>query len=1072
MSVSLAAKHPKMNSANLLGGLLVMIAYVVTGKLGMLLALAPDYASPIFLPAGIAVAAVLIGGARTLPWIFIAALIVAGQSNPAAALVIAAASTMQALCGGWLLRRVLGYPTMLDQKREVLSFLVSVPLICLVSAGISMLGLWALGIVEGESLLRGFATWWVGDTLGVMVMFPISMIVAGEPRALWRSRLLSVAIPMLLILATFVVIYLKACELESTESLAEFREISKQSVYRIQDSYEEQTSLLEQVNSLFIHQPNELVSRQEFHRFVQKSLQRFSMIQALEWVPYVASSDRVDFVAEQRKDIPDFNIRERTANGSMQDATVHESYYPVTYLEPHTGNDAALGFDLASNAVRKASIDLAIRTGVTVASGAVKLVQEKQQQSGVLLIAAVKPKDNQSALVLTVLRVGDFMEKILENGRELLYTRLIDVDDQQTLYSNFADDGQKAIFTRDFDFGTRHYRLETAPTAVYYARHPAWESWFVLVIGNLFAGLFGAFLLVDTGHTARIESQVIERTRKLKESESRFHFMLENSPIAVRIVTLSTGRVVFANQAYAELINQPANQLIGVNPASYYAHPQEYEEIIARLGRGEQVTNRLVELSIPNAADHRKWTLASYLQLEFEQQPAIMGWFYDITEQKRGEERIQTLVNEQKAMLENDLVGIVRVSDRVILWANPSFEKMLGYERGEMVGLPTRTNFVDAEAYEALGKAAYPVLLAGGIYRVQMPHRRKDGSVIWVDMSGSMLDLETGESMWAFLDITERKAAEEKLRYSEQRFRDVSNASGEYLWEIDVNMVYTYVSSRVIDVKGYTPAQLLGHTPMEFMVEEDVEAVGAIVNQAIAHRAPFKLQHRDIAQDGRVLWEAVNGVPICDAEGKVIGLRGTGLNITERKNMEDQVHLLAFYDALTGLPNRRLLDERLAQALASSRRTGCYGALMFLDLDNFKPLNDTYGHAVGDLLLIEAAKRLKHCVREIDAVARFGGDEFVALLNDLKTDQEESMLHAAAIAEKIRISLSTPYFLKLHTEGGASVTVEHRCTVSIGVALFGAYEGGQDELMKWADAAMYQAKAAGRNSIRFYGRDA
>lgn len=141
-------------------------------------------------------------------------------------------------------------------------------------------------------------------------------------------------------------------------------------------------------------------------------------------------------------------------------------------------------------------------------------------------------------------------------------------------------------------------------------------------------------------------------------------------------------------------------------------------------------------------------------------------------------------------------------------------------------------------------------------------------------------------------EISERKHAEEILRYSEQRFRDVSDAAGEYIWEIDVNMVYTYVSNRSVDVKGYTPEELVGHTPMEFMPVEDIEPVGEIVNRSIANKAPFKLQHRDITRSGEVLWEEVNGVPFYDENGLMVGLRGTGLNITGRKQAEEKIRKL------------------------------------------------------------------------------------------------------------------------------------------------------------------------------------
>ena len=191
-------------------------------------------------------------------------------------------------------------------------------------------------------------------------------------------------------------------------------------------------------------------------------------------------------------------------------------------------------------------------------------------------------------------------------------------------------------------------------------------------------------------------------------------------------------------------------------------------------------------------------------------------------------------------------------------------------------------------------------------------------------------------------------------------------------------------------------------------------------------------------------------------------------DITERKHTEQQILNLASHDALTQLPNRRLLDDRLEQTMANGKRSRRYSALMFLDLDNFKPVNDLHGHNVGDLLLIEAAHRLSSCVRAVDTVARFGGDEFALILSELDGDRSESTKHANLVAEKVRAILNKPYLLKYQLDGEAETMVEHQCTASIGVVLFLDHGASQHDLLKWADTAMYEAKEAGRNLIRFY----
>jgi diguanylate cyclase (GGDEF)-like protein/hemerythrin-like metal-binding protein len=203
-------------------------------------------------------------------------------------------------------------------------------------------------------------------------------------------------------------------------------------------------------------------------------------------------------------------------------------------------------------------------------------------------------------------------------------------------------------------------------------------------------------------------------------------------------------------------------------------------------------------------------------------------------------------------------------------------------------------------------------------------------------------------------------------------------------------------------------------------------------------------------------------------DGEVAGRVWSFRDVSERKKMEQQVFHLAYYDALTNLPNRRLLMDRLNLAIASGKRKNLYGALMFLDLDNFKPLNDTHGHGAGDLLLVEVATRLKSCVRETDTVARFGGDEFVVMLNELGSNRAEATSQARIVAEKIHSSLAEPYWL---SQGGNQInklSIEHHCTTSVGVVVFHNHEGSLDDILNWADSAMYQAKEEGRNLIRFH----
>jgi diguanylate cyclase (GGDEF)-like protein len=229
-----------------------------------------------------------------------------------------------------------------------------------------------------------------------------------------------------------------------------------------------------------------------------------------------------------------------------------------------------------------------------------------------------------------------------------------------------------------------------------------------------------------------------------------------------------------------------------------------------------------------------------------------------------------------------------------------------------------------------------------------------------------------------------------------------------------------------------------------------------------------QLEFRFLTANGKVRHMESRGSVIRDSAGKVARVVVVSQDITERRQLQDEVRQLAFHDPLTGLPNRRLLCDRLSQAMAASARSGAYGALMFIDLDHFKSLNDRHGHEVGDLLLVEAADRLRSCVREVDTVARFGGDEFVVVLSELAIDRSESLAQASVIAEKLRLALAQTYRLAVGAAGADCPTVEHRCTACIGVVLFNSQNTSHDEIFRGADAAMYQAKKDGPNLVRFF----
>jgi diguanylate cyclase (GGDEF)-like protein/PAS domain S-box-containing protein len=352
--------------------------------------------------------------------------------------------------------------------------------------------------------------------------------------------------------------------------------------------------------------------------------------------------------------------------------------------------------------------------------------------------------------------------------------------------------------------------------------------------------------------------------------------------------------------------------------------------------------------------------------------------------------------------------------------------------------------------------------------------RRHDGVYRWIIDEGTPR-FDSGNFagfVGHCFDISDRKRMEMELQSSQERLQLALSGGELGFWDWNIPSGEVLYSEHWFSMLGLPmgEAKLDLDSWIKLIHPDDLASVNAALESHLKGQAPaYESEHRVRHQDGRWLWLLDRGrVVEWDEAGAPVRAVGTYFDITERKRMENHIRELAFHDSLTQLPNRRLLRDRLTQAMAASKRGGFFGALMFLDLDNFKPLNDAHGHEAGDLLLIETADRLKACVREMDTVARVGGDEFVVLLSELVTDRDDSTVQARNLAEKIRMALSEPYQLIIKHLAMADTTVTHHCTASIGVALFMNHEASPDEVLKWADAGMYLAKESGRNSVWFY----
>lgn len=420
----------------------------------------------------------------------------------------------------------------------------------------------------------------------------------------------------------------------------------------------------------------------------------------------------------------------------------------------------------------------------------------------------------------------------------------------------------------------------------------------------------------------------------------------------------------------------------------------------------------------------------------------------------------------------NDLIWLKDI-DGEYLACNKSFEQFVGAKEQDIIGktdfdlfdheLATMFRHYDMQALHRPTPSVNEEFLtfvttgyAGLFETTKTPLRSSDGTVIGV--------------LGLAHDITLRKANERQIQESEQHYRTLANCGSALIWTSDTTGQVNYVNDTWVHFTGQPAKAEWGNGWQQHIHPEDLGGCIEIFADARQRQVRFTHEFRLRRHDEEYRWLRMDASPRYDSEQQFLGFIGFCMDITEQRQAAEQISFMAFHDSLTGLPNRRLMLDRLEQLLQISHRTHTVGALILIDLDNFKALNDTLGHKVGDQILVALTTRLQSNLSEGNTCARIGGDEFVILTRD-----QEGSIHAALYAEnvvsRLQQQLNRPYRLTSKDATGKPVDHLYHCTTSIGICLFGDQILLPDELLKRAETAMYQAKAAGRNTYRFFDPD-
>lgn len=766
-------------------------------------------------------------------------------------------------------------------------------------------------------------------------------------------------------------------------------------------------------------------------------------------------------------------------NYSVWPAGPRSEYSSIIYLEPFSGrNLRAFGYDMLSEPVRREAMQRAQATGKASLSGKVRLVQEgdRQEQAGSILYVPVYRQmypagtalENRAKIkgwVYQPFRMDDLMHGLLPRDNLALGLEIFDgsPEEEHLLFSSVPLSSLKVAprysMTRSIPLYGQEWVIHFHSTPAFDATMESGRPQMIALAGAIISLLcFGL-----TGSLARTHRKALSlakaMTLELSESEHRFREMFDYTPIAYQSLDL-LGHFIDVNERLCEMLGYTREELLRMSFDELWVdtHRHEFSGTLNEFVRKGTIENEL-ELT---RKDGTRITVILVGQVQRDHDGRFVRThciLTDITARKRMELDLQQSQERLKQATSAGKVGLWDwdlITNRVDYSAE--YKRQIGYRENELE--PTFEVWVERLHPEDRPHALAAVQAHNEDpirhpFLVEFRFRHKDGSYRWIESRGMTLFNESGEPvrmMGSHIDVTERHEKDELLKLS----RVVFESTAEGILVTDADGTIVMVNPAFTAISGYTAEEALGKKPSILSSGHHESAFFKALWDSLHLTGSWHGEIANRHKSGRHYLEWLSISAVTNTEGKITHYVGIFTDITERKEGEERMRYLAHYDALTGLPNRTLLLDRLQQAMAQIRREHGRMAVLFLDLDRFKPVNDQHGHETGDRLLCEVAKRLHFCMRESDTIGRLGGDEFVMLLQGIENEQD-----AILVARKVIETLEQPFDL-----GSETILI----SASIGIALYPDHSTDESMLIKMADIAMYAAKNDPDRHYRVYNQ--